>query len=76
MSEPRRIACPFVDQQNHDIVQAFFFDYVVDAGGKLAEPNTVVTVPAHANDIFGGKDIQSGLWTQDEFKKRFKIAQV
>lgn len=73
MSEPRRIERPFVDQRNEDIVQAFFFDYVVDLGGSVSDPVMIVTIPAYANDLFGDKEIQSGIWTQREFKKRFKI---
>lgn len=77
MNEPRRIAAPFVDQKTKDIVQAFFFDGGKPEWGGEYEPPTVVTIPAHAGDILlGKKDVQTGLWSQEEFGKRFKIAQA
>ncbi len=70
------IQCPFVDIKSKDIVNAYFFQAVENVAGGLEEPPTIVTVPAHMSDIFGGTDIQSGNWTQEEFKRRFKMREA
>ena len=73
----RRIQSPFLDLVTKDIVFAYFFDATHNALGKMEEPPTVVTIPAHVSDLVGGKgskDAQTGNWTQADFPKRFQVA--